>query len=776
MKWTVGTKITLGFAVALLFLVGVGGGAYRCTNEMIDTADWIDHTHRVLETCEQTLRGLTDAETGQRGYIISHDKRYLDTYLNGTALAPHAVTEIRYLTRDNPSQQRRLDLLEPLVAERLASLAHVLNVEESQGPAAGQQALIAGNGKKQMDDVRWVMAEMSNEEYRLLNVRWAKAQGAARTARLTILWGTSGAFFLLALIAYFISRTIARPLKEITATAEQISRGDLDVQVPTYDRRDEVGVLAVSFNRMQKALRSANDTKSEFLANMSHEIRTPMTAILGYADMLLDPENSQSDRLDQIHVIRRQAEHLLVVLNDILDLSKIEAGKLTVERIPADPRQIVSDTVSLMRVKAAEKKLNLNVTYASAIPQTIQTDPTRLRQILINLVGNAIKFTESGAVEVVMNTTPGSAPDQSILGISVIDSGIGMTAEQMQSLFTPFTQADSSTTRRFGGTGLGLTICRRLAQMLGGDIAVESHPGGGSRFAVTVGTGDIRGVPMLREDQEALQPQQAAGGDKPSITLHARLLLAEDGIHNQRAISYYLQRAGAEVIVADNGRIASDMALAAAAEGRPFDVILMDMQMPEMDGYQATAKLRQRGYKGPIVALTAHAMAQDRERCIRAGCTDYVSKPIDRQRLIETVAAHLPAGSGPAASMAADQLTSSLTAEDDLGELTPRFIADLPGIVSRIAGALARQDAPALESEIHQLKGAAGQYGFMTLTDAAAKIDQALAGKKPIDEVAAPTRQLIEQIRSVAGYERSRETSPTGGDAAAESQDRRQAA
>jgi signal transduction histidine kinase len=232
----------------------------------------------------------------------------------------------------------------------------------------------------------------------------------------------------------------------------------------------EIYLRARQLDEANLQLRAANNAKSEFLANMSHEIRTPMSAILGYADMLMDPELSASDRLDHVHTIRRNAEHLLTVLNDILDLSKIEAGKLQVEKIEADPRQVVNDVLSL---------IGLDVTYAGASPKVIRTDPTRLRQILINLTGNAIKFTESGGVHIVV-TLGSDQTEQPRLEFAVIDTGIGMSPQQMAQLFKPFEQADTSTTRKYGGTGLGLTICRRLAHMLGGDIQVQSRPGAGS--------------------------------------------------------------------------------------------------------------------------------------------------------------------------------------------------------------------------------------------------------------------------------------------------------
>ncbi len=395
---------------------------------------------------------------------------------------------------------------------------------------------------------------------------------------------------------------------------------------------------------------TATQAKSEFLANMSHEIRTPMTAILGFADVLLgeeDLDNAPSQRVEALQTIQRNGQHLLHLINGILDLSKIEAGKLEIERINCSPVNVLADVASLMRVRARARNVSLDIEYATAIPEQIQSDPTHLRQILINLVGNAIKFTKTGSVQLVARLVQ-STTKPACLQFDVIDTGIGMTEEQCAKLFQPFMQADSSTTRKFGGTGLGLTISKQLAEMLGGDVTVTSTPGKGSTFSVTIETGPLEGVRMLDSPAEALASTKpkAKVSATPKIALDCRILLAEDGPDNQRLIAFILKKAGAKVTVAENGQVAHDVALAARAAGKPFDVILMDMQMPLMDGYTATAKLREAGYAGPIVALTAHAMDGAEEECRAAGCDDYAAKPIDRATLLGTIARYLktPAG------------------------------------------------------------------------------------------------------------------------------------
>ena len=395
---------------------------------------------------------------------------------------------------------------------------------------------------------------------------------------------------------------------------------------------------------------AANASKSEFLANMSHEIRTPMTAILGFAENLLDADQSDSEKLNCIHTIRRNGEYLLDLINDILDLSKIEAGKMAVEHRDCQPCGIIAEVAALMRVRADAKGLPFKIEYIGSIPETIQTDATRLRQILINLIGNAIKFTEVGSVRLVTRLVDdaeddrGGSPKEPCLQFDVIDTGQGMTVEQTANLFQPFMQADASATRKIGGTGLGLTISKRFAELLGGDITlVATKVGMGSTFRATVATGSLDGVKMLEDPMSATVVADTANPvaqETRSDLNGLRILLAEDGPDNQRLISFVLKKAGADVTVEENGKLALDAALAARDEGEPFDCILMDMQMPVMDGYEATGQLREKGYTGPIIALTAHAMEGDREKCIKAGCDDYATKPVDRQKLIGLIIEH----------------------------------------------------------------------------------------------------------------------------------------
>ena len=383
--------------------------------------------------------------------------------------------------------------------------------------------------------------------------------------------------------------------------------------------------------------KNSNRAKSDFLANMSHEIRTPMTAILGYTDLLLDPAHDAADFEQTVSTIKRNGEHLLTVINDILDISKLEAGKMEVERLECSPLDIASEVVDLLKVRAEGKGLSLAIETVGPIPCTILSDPTRLRQILVNLMGNAIKFTEIGGVRLVISCVDDGP--ESFFQCEVIDTGIGMTEAQVDGLFQAFTQGDTSTTRKFGGTGLGLVISKRLTELLGGTLTVQSKPGEGSRLRMRFPTGPLASVRMLNDATVAsgMKPKVAPPTQPEADTLACRILFAEDGPDNQRLVGFILKKAGAEVTIVENGKLALDAALQARDEGTPFSVILMDMQMPVMDGYEATGMLREKGYTGPIVALTAHAMAGDRQKCLDAGCDDYQTKPIDRKKLIACV-------------------------------------------------------------------------------------------------------------------------------------------
>lgn len=448
------------------------------------------------------------------------------------------------------------------------------------------------------------------------------------------------------LAAGWIGKQIVPPLNAVTDAFDGIAAGDEISSIPGLERRDDIGRLARAAQSFRSQIdaaleqaRSASVAKGDFLANMSHEIRTPMTAILGYLELLQHREvRTDHERADEsIQTIRRNADHLMEIIDDILDVSKIEAGRFSVELISVNPVDELRRVTGLMHERAMEAGLALKVRFETPVPESILCDPTRLRQILLNLTGNALKFTHEGAVRIAVSCDPESES----MDFAITDTGIGMSEQQLAVIreFDAFSQADSSTARQYGGTGLGLRISNELAQLLGGDIRVQSTQGAGSTFRVRIGTGSLRGVRMI-EPGEIEADQGGAIADhvsQDSVRLDGvRIMLVEDGKDNQRLIAFHLRKAGSDVEIVENGREAIDHL---RERDRCPDLVLMDMQMPELDGYAATAELRRRGFTVPIIALTAHAMPTDRQRCLDAGCDDYLTKPLNRDDLIECCAA-----------------------------------------------------------------------------------------------------------------------------------------
>jgi signal transduction histidine kinase/DNA-binding response OmpR family regulator len=550
-----------------------------------------------------------------------------------------------------------------------------------------------------------------------------------------------------------LSRPTARAYEPIVVVRDDGSLRLLDVHALLLAQSRLLELANETIRGAKESAEAANVAKSQFLANMSHEIRTPLTAILGFAENLLEPAQSDHDRRAAVKTILRNGEHLLEIINGILDLSKIEAGRLEVEWLPVSPVQLAADVVSIMRVRADAKNLPLQLKFEGPVPETIQSDPTRLRQILLNLVGNAIKFTTTGHVELTVGLIDNGTGGPH-LAFRITDTGIGLTAEQCSRLFQPFTQADGSTTRKFGGTGLGLAISRPLARLLGGDVALSSVPGLGSVFTVTVDPGPLESVRLLDEPSEALAAEpEVAVADLTLVRVAARILLAEDSPDNQLLISNFLRKLGAFVEIASDGRQAVDRALSAEAEGAPFGLVLMDMQMPELDGYEATRELRRAGYAVPIIALTANAMGGDQQRCLEAGCSDYASKPIDRRRLIAqileqlskspsvrsgqshdsalaTAAGSAPppfaastltgasranaSSSGPAAADPLDRAAALSRAGGDpeiLRDVAALVLEHAPGWMAGIRDSLAAGDSRTLRRLAHTLKNSADNVG-----------------------------------------------------------------
>lgn len=399
------------------------------------------------------------------------------------------------------------------------------------------------------------------------------------------------------------------------------------------EMEDRFRQIHAELDAARQAAEAANRAKGAFLANLSHEIRTPICAMVGFSELLNDVHLEVAERRGYCNIIARNGAQLVALIDDILDLSKIEAGFLQIERVNTSLASLLTDVKNALAIKAMHKGITLTLDVNEGMPELILTDPTRLRQILLNIIGNAIKFTNQGSVKVSVSYRWPDCDTPGELKFTVEDTGCGITEEGQVKLFMPFSQADTTTTRKFGGTGLGLALSKRLALSLGGDVILAwSEPGQGSRFIATIVAPPIAMKSSQVEASGPLVQWPGAGQNQQPLTgLH--ILLAEDAVDSQVLITQFLKIAGATVDIVNNGAEAVDKAM---HDG--YDVVLMDVQMPILDGYGATALLRSRGYVGPIIALTAHAMLGEKEKSLQAGCDYHLVKPIDRAHLVNTVA------------------------------------------------------------------------------------------------------------------------------------------
>jgi len=463
------------------------------------------------------------------------------------------------------------------------------------------------------------------------------------------------------------------------------------------------------------SLNQINTAKSQFLANMSHEIRTPLTAIIGFADTSLDHEQSQQESDKAFATIKNCGEHLLQVINEVLDISKIEAGKLGVDSDEINLFQIIQEVDAVYRQQAKNKGITFSVHYHFPLPEVIFGDAYRLRQILFNLCDNALKFTDRGHITLEISC---DARTQ-FLAIDVTDTGIGLSAEQQSNIFDSFTQADSSTTRKYGGSGLGLTLSRQLAELLGGTLSVRSEPGMGSCFQLRVKTGPLNKTNFIGSEAQIPGIDKHQSMQDDLFQTRQQILVAEDNPDNQRLISIYLNKISADHKIVKNGALALEH-----LQYHPVDLVLLDIQMPVMDGFTALKYIRTNHKHLPVIALTANTLAEDKQRCLAAGFTDFIAKPIQRRAFYDTLAKYLKAIEHEQPD---SRIYSSLVDDElDFTEAIQHFIITLPQQRRDILNAFQHQDWPTFSSLIHKIKGAAGGVGFPYLTELATQIEAAL--------------------------------------------------
>jgi signal transduction histidine kinase/DNA-binding NarL/FixJ family response regulator len=705
LHWSTERKIVLGFGSALLALCIVASLSVWLTLALLADLDTVARQNEILSQISQANSTAAQMATYARLYGVNHDGRTFEQWEDSSREFKGLLSEINKNTNDSAAQVQRMAHIESLLDAKVRLTtpdATTQQIENAWGII---------NGYSQMKPITDELLAMGNEERPLLRDKNQEARRAASAA----LW-TIGIAFSLALLTVGGALTmILRDLKARRRASEELERA-------------------------RQAAETASIAKSAFLANMSHELRTPLTSIMGYVDLLLDPEATASGRIEYLQTIRRSGEHLLTLINDILDVSKIEAGRMVVESVECSLIDIIAEVDSLMRARASEKGVAFAVEYATPIPLRVRTDPTRFRQILMNLVGNAVKFTDAGGVRVVVHCKENSGmggrnrPAHRIV-IEVIDTGVGISPEQQRLLFQPFAQADVTTTRRFGGTGLGLSISRRLAHMLDGDLSVRSELGQGSVFRLSLPIESAPGAPLLAPDEIGEPASRGARRLESSPRdLDLRVLLAEDGVENRDVIVLHLRRAGCQVTAVEDGRQAFDVACRAWRTGDSFDVILMDMQMPVMDGYDAASRLRAEGYGGVIIALTAHAMKEDRERCLGVGCDEYVPKPIDVPALLEMMARFTGRGTDAAAK-------SRLQEDPALRQLIQRFRNGLPSSLHNLRDLAGRGAWNDLAVAAHRLAGAGGAYGLDEISRHSRMLERAARAAQPA-EVQAALAQL----------------------------------
>jgi PAS domain S-box-containing protein len=490
---------------------------------------------------------------------------------------------------------------------------------------------------------------------------------------------------------------------------------------------------------------AASQAKTDFLSNMSHEIRTPLTAIVGFAEALVANDFNKEEHKNMTMAIVRNGKHLQQIIDDILDLSKIEAGQLELEQIDTSLFEILGEIDSMLGTCARDKGLDFRINYQFPLPNHIQTDPTTLKQILINLVSNAIKFTVEGLVQVDVSC------DETYRNIQfeVSDSGIGMSRDEVEHVFDPFTQADSTTTRRFGGTGLGLSISSKLALATGGKLTCVSEKGVGSSFSLSITNKDMGKVSIVNNMKEIVS-KNVVQQDPVIRSLAGRILLVEDNADNQQLISMYVSRTGALLDIAENGQDGLDKALK-----DNYDLVLMDMQMPVLDGLEAIKLLRKRGYDKPIISLTANAMLSNREKCLAAGANGYLVKPINLVKFYEALNTYLPE------VREITELESDIT--DDVHQksmdfynsssyldIVERFKQKLPQIVAELTEAVQTQNWDIVQSKSHDLKGLGGTLGLHEITDVAGRMNIQVK-EKDYEQVVVTSTELEHKSQSILG-------------------------